>query len=397
MAYNNFKHSNNKYNNRNQTRSRSGGSRIKKEYISTDKYIQAAKVTSTEQYIPTHQFSDFDIHPRIKTNLANNKFLAPTAIQDQAIPAGLKDQDIVGIANTGTGKTAAFAIPLLHKIITSSNHYALIMAPTRELAEQIDDNFRTIASGSNILGALLIGGTSIVPQLRTLRANPRVVIGTPGRIKDHFERGSLDLNKFNLVVLDEVDRMLDMGFINDISLILKNTASNKQFYFFTATLDNKVKTVVDTFTNNPIQISVKTGDTSANVEQNVVTYSSNEDKINKLHDLLIQSPVSKALVFDDTHRSVEKLCQDLKARGFEAGTIHGGKSQAQRQRALKSFKRNEIKILVATDVAARGIDVLDISHVINYSTPHSYGDYIHRIGRTGRAGKAGFALTFIER
>jgi superfamily II DNA/RNA helicase len=387
---------NGRFSSNNRSQNHRSSSRIKKEKIESHKFIKAAQAAEIIEYKNSNWFEDFAIHPKIKSNLKQNNFQKPTAIQDKAIPAALADKDILGIANTGTGKTAAFAIPVIHKIMTCSDKYTLIMAPTRELAEQIDDNFKVIAAGSGILGVLLIGGTAIGPQLRTLRSDPRVVIGTPGRIKDHFERGTLDLSKFNLVVLDEVDRMLDMGFINDITLLLKNTPVRRQLYFFSATFDTKVQTIVKTFSSDFVQISVKQSETSDNVDQNIVKYSSGDDKLQKLHDLLVSEKVSKALVFDDTHHSVDKLSNELKLRGLSVDTIHGGKSQAQRQRALRNFKEDKIKILVATDVAARGIDVLDISHVINYSTPHTYGDYVHRIGRTGRAGKTGFALTFIS-
>jgi len=321
----------------------------------------------------------------------------PSPIQDQAIPAGLLGRDIVGIADTGTGKTAAFAVPMLHRLMSEPNIKALILAPTRELAQQIEEQCRKIAKGSGLDGALLIGGVAMMPQLRELRYNPSIIIGTPGRVKDHLERKSLNISDCNIVVLDEVDRMLDMGFINDIRHILSQTKPDRQSFYFSATLDSKVKGIIDQFSNNPVQISVKSGETSDNVEQNIVSYNSIGDKLDKLHDLLIQDTTLKALIFDDTHRSVDKLSKELEGRGFAADTIHGGRSQAQRQRALKRFKNNEVKVLVATDVAARGIDVSDISHVINYSTPQSYQDYVHRIGRTGRAGKTGFALTFLEK
>jgi len=191
--------------------------------------------------------------------------------------------------------------------------------------------------------------------------------------------------------------MLDMGFIHDISQILRQTASKKQSFFFSATIDAKVKTIIDSFAIDPVHVEVKTGDTSANVEQNVITYNGKEDKFAKLQQLLLQDKVIKTLVFDDTHRSVEKLSNELQSRGFETDAIHGGKSQSQRQKALKRFRDSNVKILVATDVAARGLDVVDITHVVNYSQPQSYGDYIHRIGRTGRAGRLGYAMTFVEK
>jgi superfamily II DNA/RNA helicase len=199
-----------------------------------------------------------------------------------------------------------------------------------------------------------------------------------------------------MVVLDEVDRMLDMGFVHDITKILGHAKSDRQSFYFTATLDFRVKKIIESFSRDPVYISVKSGDTSDSVEQNVINFSDSGHKIDKLHDILTQQTTTKTIVFDDTHRSVEKLSKELIARGFQADSIHGGKSQSQRQRVLKKFKDSEVTVLVATDVAARGLDVPDISHVINYSLPQSYDDYVHRIGRTGRAGKVGHALTFVE-
>ena len=366
-----------------------------KENIHPSRFIKAAKAIDAVAYEPKNKFSDFDIAELLQTSLIAKGVTIPSAIQDQAIPIGLAGQDIIGIANTGTGKTIAFAIPVLQRLITNQHSKVLIMAPTRELAQQIEDECRQIAKGSGLSGALLIGGTAMGPQLRDLRGKPSIVIGTPGRIKDHMERGSLDISSFDTVVLDEVDRMLDMGFVNDMRFILGEMATKRQSFFFSATMDPKVNQLIEQFANEPVMISVKTGDTVDSVEQNVVTYNSKEQKADKLHTLLIDGKV-KALVFDDTQRSVERLSNDLQARGFSADAIHGGKTQGQRQRALKRFISNEINVLVATDVAARGIDVSDVTHVINYSTPKSYDDYVHRIGRAGRAGKTGFALTFVQ-
>ena len=369
----------------------------KKENIHPSRFISTARVVEETPYVAKHSFADFAVDPLLRANIASKGFSVPSPIQDQAIPAGLAGQDVIGIANTGTGKTIAFALPMLNKLITDRNAKALIMAPTRELANQIEAECRSIAKGSGLNGALLIGGAAMGMQLRDLRQRPRIVIGTPGRIKDHLERHSLDVSTFNIAVLDEVDRMLDMGFVNDMRLILGQMAPNRQSYFFSATLDSKVSQLIQAFSNQPVTISVKTGATVDTVEQNIVTYDSRGQKAEKLHDLLISAAVSKALVFDDTQRSVERLSNELHERGFKVDAIHGGKSQGQRQRALSKFKSNEITVLVATDVAARGIDVSDISHVINYSTPNSYDDYVHRIGRAGRAGRLGHALTFIEK
>ncbi len=369
----------------------------KKAFIHPSKFIREALPLTEEQFIPQHSFADFNLHPLIQKNLENMGYESPSPIQDKTIPAGLNGKNIVGIANTGTGKTAAFAVPLLQKLILDRRSRAIILAPTRELAQQIEEQCRQIAKGSGLDGALLIGGVSMVPQLRELKYNPRIIIGTPGRIKDHLERKSLNLADCDIVVLDEVDRMLDMGFVNDIKHILSQTSVDKQSFYFSATLDGRVKAIIDSFSSDPVHVSVKSGDTSDFVHQNIVAYDSASDKIGKLHDLLINGDVTKTLVFDDTHRSVEKLYKELEARGFLAGSIHGGKSQSQRQRAYKKFKDNEINVLVATDVAARGLDVSDITHVVNYSLPNSYDDYVHRIGRTGRAGKVGHALTFVEK
>lgn len=373
-----------------------GGRKNAKQYIHPSKFVAAARMHTQAVYEPTHAFSDFDVHATLHDNLKTKGILTPTPIQDQAIPHALKGSDVIGIANTGTGKTIAFALPILHKLISDPGSRALIMAPTRELAQQIEAECRTIARSSGIRGAILIGGTAMGPQLRDLRDNPTIVIGTPGRIKDHIERRTLDISKFNIVVLDEVDRMLDMGFVADIRSILSQLSPNRQSYFFSATMDPKVEVLMSTFTNEAVTISVKTGVTAENVEQDIIAYGSSSEKIDQLHDLLNRTDVAKALVFDDTQRSVERLSNELNARGFKTDAIHGGKSQGQRIRALNKFKQNEVTILVATDVAARGIDISDITHVVNFSQPQTYEDYVHRIGRAGRAGRAGFAYTFVQ-
>jgi superfamily II DNA/RNA helicase len=366
-----------------------------KQYINPSNFVRAAKSAEEVAYVPQHSFADFAFNPLIRANLTAKGIATPTPIQDQTLSHGLAGQDVIGIANTGTGKTIAYALPVLEKLMQNRYNHALIVVPTHELAQQIDAECRSLARNSGLAGALLIGGSPMGPQQRDLRDRPQIVIGTPGRIKDHLERRTLDLSNFNIAVLDEVDRMLDMGFVNDVRLILQHLPETRQSFFFSATVDDRVNELIKSFAHEPVTISVKTGDTADMVEQNTVTYKTNSEKIDKLHNLLIND-VSKALVFGETQRSVERLSQELQLRGFQADAIHGGKSQHQRERALRRFKSNEIDILVATDVAARGIDIIDISHVINYSMPHSYDDYIHRIGRAGRAGKKGYALTFVE-
>lgn len=385
-----------KSSNHSASRSRGSGRNGNKQFINPDRFIKPAQTVEQVDYLPENQFEDFAIHPLLKKNIEAKGFISPSPIQDQAIPAGLAGKDIVGIANTGTGKTAAFAVPILHKLLQDRTSRALIIAPTRELAQQIETECRSFAKDSGLFGALVIGGTSMSAQIRDLRANPAIVIGTPGRLKDHIQTGTLNLSNFNIVVLDEVDRMVDMGFITDIRFILGRLQSRHQSYFFSATLDPKLNALVENFLTDPVHISVKTAETSDNVQQDVIRYTSVSDKMDKLHDTLLHEKTEKTLIFDATQRSVERLSKELQARGFKADAIHGGKSQGQRQRALARFKQNEIDVLVATDVAARGIDIIDITHVINYTTPNTYDDYIHRVGRAGRAGRNGQALTFVS-
>lgn len=366
------------------------------QYINPAKFIKVAQPVTAEEYTPDNNFLDFAVDERVHANLARKGFQNPTPIQDKTIPLGLEGKDIIGIANTGTGKTAAFAIPILHRLMVDQTAKALVVAPTRELAMQIEDECRLLGKGGGFTGALLIGGSAYGPQLKDLRAKPRIVVGTPGRIKDHIEQKTLNLGEFNIVVLDEVDRMLDMGFVNDVKLLLSQCAPNRQSFYFSATMDRRVSDIIDSFSPNAVAVSVKQGDTSDNVHQDVIPYSDKSSKIEGLHNLLIEPVVNKSIIFESTQRNVERLEKELIGRGFDVTSIHGGKTQGQRKRALDEFKGNKVQIMIATDVAARGIDVADVTHVVNYGLPQTYEDYTHRIGRAGRAGKIGYALTFIE-
>lgn len=385
------------------SRNRSSGRRNNRniakhgQYIDPARFVKEATITELTKFEPIHRFTDFALNDLLQRNLHTKGYVDPSPIQDQAIPVGLTGKDIIGVASTGTGKTAAFALPILQKLMADKSNAALVVAPTRELAQQIEMEMKSFAQGSTLHGTLLIGGTNMNHQIRSLNKKPQVVIGTPGRIKDHIQRGTLRLRSFNLVALDEVDRMLDMGFLPDVKEILNNLSEERQSFFFSATMDNKIRSLIEQFTNNPLTISLKPSSTSDNVHQDVVHYAGTTEKIDKLHNLLITNEVEKVILFDETKYGVERLGKELKARGFKAESIHGGKSQGQRQRALKRFKQNEVNILVATDVAARGLDVSDVTHVINYSVPKIFDDYIHRIGRAGRAGQVGYALTFIAK
>jgi len=366
--------------------------------IDPARFVKAADMPAITDYQTTNEFADFAIHPLLKSNITRKGYTSPSEIQDKTIALGLAGRNVVGVANTGTGKTAAFALPILNKLMRHPQSRAVIIAPTRELAVQIEEQCKLLAKHSGLLGAVLIGGLPMGRQKTDLKHNPRLVIGTPGRIKDHLNQGTLDLASFDMVVLDEVDRMLDMGFINDVRFILAKLPADHQAFFFSATISPEIESLIETFAHDPAVINVKIAETAANVHQDVVRYSGGaSEKMDSLRDILIKPEVQKALVFGTTKYGVERLSRNLRDRGFKTDAIHGNKSQGQRQRALNSFRNNQINVLVATDVAARGIDVTDITHVINYDVPKSYDDYVHRIGRAGRAGKPGYSLTFVER
>ncbi len=346
-------------------------------------------------YAAANSFMSFVISDVLKKNVSAKRYTIPTPIQDKAIPLILEGKDVIGIANTGTGKTAAFLIPLLNKVEENRRNKVLIVVPTRELAVQIKDEFIEFARGMNIYCALGIGGVSISRQKNDLRRNPNFVIGTPGRIKDLIRQQSLDLSTFNIVVLDEVDQMVDFGFIVDIKFVISLLAKNRQSLFFSATVDAKAREILTGFVKNPVTVSVKKQDILENIKHDIVRVSNQSNKIEQLHTLLNQKEFEKVLIFGRTKWGVQRLSDELVKRGFNADAIHGNKRQAQRLKILERFKQNDIQILLATDVASRGLDIDKVSHVINYDPPESYETYIHRIGRTGRADKIGTAITFI--
>ncbi len=362
-----------------------------------DIFIKKAKVFSQETEITTlTSFADFNLQNLLKLNIEKKGYTIPTPIQQKAIPAILEGRDLVGTANTGTGKTAAFLIPIINKIFQDRNQAALIITPTRELAVQINEELKAFAWDLKIYSALLIGGSNMHRQLSDLRRNPNVVIGTPGRLKDLIQRNMLRLNDFSIFVLDEVDLMVDIGFVADVKYFMSLLPQQRQSLFFSATISSKIQEILRNFVQNPVTVSVKSQDTAENVDQDVVRVTNRDKKVDQLHDLLIKQEFEKVLIFGKTKHGIEKLNRELEFRGFKVGAIHGNKRQSQRQRVLQSFKRDEINILLATDVASRGLDIPDVSHVINYDLPQTYDDYVHRIGRTGRAGKTGIALTFVE-
>lgn len=343
----------------------------------------------------TQKFEDFKINDALKQNIARRGFTIPSPIQDKTIPHILEGKDLIGVANTGTGKTGAFLIPLIEMLKTNKHNKVLIMVPTRELGQQIASEFRMFSFGMNVYSTLCIGGSNIRAQIDQLRRNPHIVIGTPGRLKDLVDRRILNMSSFTGVVLDEVDRMVDMGFIQDMKYLLALLPKERQSLFFSATVSHEINTVIQTFSKNPMTVSVKSQDTAQNVEQDVVRVGRGGYKMDVLQDLLKKEEFQKVLIFGRTKMGVERLATNLYQKGFKVTSIHGDKPQFKRTQAIRMFKENVVKILVATDVAARGIDIPDITHVINYDQPATYDDYIHRIGRTGRGDKRGIALTFV--
>lgn len=363
-----------------------------------DPSLLVKKSQPSEPQIPyqaVHTFDEFPICDGLKQNIKARGYTTPTPIQDQAIGHLLAGRDVIGIANTGTGKTAAFLIPLIQKNYLNRLQKVLIVAPTRELAVQILEEARVFTRGLGITSLLCIGGVGMYPQIIGLGRNPDIVVGTPGRLKDLSNHGKLHFSLYTSIVLDEVDRMLDMGFIQDIRFIIDKLPTVRQSLFFSATIPPKVEPIMKTFLHDPVTISVKAQEAPVNVDQNVIKLNGRV-KIEVLHDLLIAEGVKKVLVFGRTKWGLEKLAKELTLRGFTLAALHGNKNQNQRQRALDQFRQNRVSILLATDIASRGLDIADVTHVINYDLPETYNDYIHRIGRTGRANNKGIALTFVD-
>lgn len=367
-------------------------------YIHPSKFVSEARVTEQVAYEATHTFIDFAFDESVQRNIRHKGYEIPSAIQDQAIPHVLEGKDLIGLANTGTGKTAAFLLPIINRLqATRTFQSVLILAPTRELAQQIDEQFRDFSYGMKLYSTLLVGGMNIERQISQLARRPHVVIGTPGRTMDLMKRGKLSLDSIDVFVLDEADRMLDMGFVNDIRTIASKMPSERQTLFFSATITPEIQRLTEAFLRDPVTVSVRTAATSDNVDQNVVEAGSKEEKLEKLLQMLNEEEFEKVLLFGETKFGVQRLSDHLENSGIASVAIHGNKSQSQRQRALRAFKENKARVMVATDVAARGLDIPNVSHVINFDQPATYEDYVHRIGRTGRGGATGKALTFIDR
>lgn len=365
------------------------------ERIDYSRFIKKAVYVEEKPYEATHTFLDFPFNEKLQQNIIKKGYISPRPIQDQAIPSVMAGKDIFGMANTGTGKTAAFLLPLLDKVMKNKKEKVLVLAPTRELAIQIEEELRSLASGSGLFGVCVVGGLPINAQIREIKYGVNFVIGTPGRVTDLIKKKVLDLGDYKFVVLDEADRMLDMGFREDMVFILGKTNKERQTLFFSATLSPEIKKMTSEFLKEPVFVSVVKGDTAKNIDQDVVHIKTKEEKIERLDEILKGKGVEKVLIFREMKSSVDVLEKELRKLGYKVGGIHGDKRSRERIRTLELFKKDEINILIATDVAARGLDIPDVTHVINYDIPQTYDTYVHRIGRTGRAGKKGTALTFV--
>ncbi len=337
-------------------------------------------------------FANLSLNAKLLDRLEKLNFTKPTPIQHQAIPIALAGEDLIGIAQTGTGKTLAFGLPIINKILNQTGT-GLILVPTRELALQVEQSLSSLGQAFNLKIATLIGGTPPGPQLRKLSQHPQIIIATPGRLIDHLQQNKNILNKINTLVLDEADRMLDMGFEPQIKKILAVMPKEKrQTMLFSATMPENITKLANNYMRKPLRIEVApAGTAAANIEQEVFIVPANQ-KIILLEELLKQYP-QRILIFSRTKHGAKKITINLKKLGYKAAEIHSNKSLSQRTKALKDFKIGLVKILVATDIASRGIDVQNITVVINYDLPDNPEDYVHRIGRTARAGKSGKAIS----
>ena len=374
---------------------RRGGRKI--PTFNPSQFINTNPVNVVEEvYKPKNTFGTFGLNPKLVEKIASLKLETPSPIQDQIIPEILKGNDVIGLAETGTGKTAAFLIPIIEKTLKDRNRQTLILAPTRELALQINEELLLLSRGFGIFSTVCVGGINIRPQIKSLSRKNHFIIGTPGRVLDLIKRKNFVPANVTTVVLDEADRMLDMGFIGDMRSILSQTPKDRETLFFSATITKETEALVHDFLRNPITISVKKKDVTNNISQDVVHFEHNL-RFEKLLELLLNVEFKRVLIFGAMKHSVSKLTTQLNAGGVPSESIHGNKSHVQRQRALKSFKEGKVRVLVATDVAARGIHIDNVTHVINYDLPSTFEDYVHRIGRTGRGANRGKALTFISK
>jgi ATP-dependent RNA helicase RhlE len=341
-------------------------------------------------------FDQFNLDARLMAGIHRLGYITPTPIQAQTIPAAMNGEDIIGTAQTGTGKTAAFVLPILNKLLTGPRNCArvLIVTPTRELAEQIHEVIRDLASGTNIRSATIYGGVSAAPQVKALRAGIEILVACPGRLLDHIQQGKARLQSIEILVLDEADRMLDMGFLPDVKRILSHVPNRRQSMLFSATFPPEIEQLASRTLHNPKRIAIGLSRPARTVSHALYPVQKHL-KTALLLELLKRTDTDSVLIFTRTKHRAEKLSKQIHRAGFRATSLHSNRTQGQRQTALTGFKSGHYQVMVATDIAARGLDVEHISHVINYDMPATADDYIHRIGRTGRAEHSGDAFTLV--
>lgn len=339
-------------------------------------------------------FYGLGIAPRLLQILTNLKFVTPTPIQEKAIPIAIEGKDLVGVAQTGTGKTLAFGIPMIQRI-GQAKARGLILLPTRELAFQVEETLRKVGHGLGLKTALLIGGMSMRPQMQAIARNPHIIIGTPGRIIDHLQQKTLSLEGISILVLDEADRMLDMGFAPQIEKILHRVPKNRQTMLFSATLPSAIMNIASSYMKLPVRIEIAPPGTTVEQVTQEIFIVRKEEKLRLMEKILDQYKGS-TLIFTRTKHGAKRLTKSIRMMGHNAAEIHSNRSLAQRREALDGFKSGRYRVLVATDIAARGIDVVGIELVVNYDLPSQSEDYVHRIGRTARAGSGGHAISFAE-
>ena len=376
---------------------RSGG-RFKKSDLDLSMMVNTSiKLKEDKKDIQTRTFEELNLNPQLKSRIDKKGFVNTTEIQDKTFEIVAEGKSIIGIANTGTGKTGAFLIPIIDRLLSNKNkHKTIVLLPTRELAQQVEQEFKSLSKGLKLFSSCFIGGTSINKDVDKLRRLNHVIIGTPGRINDMINRRALKLYDFSKVVLDEFDTMLDMGFLQEVQKIIDQMHKRNQTILFSATENPKQQNIIDNLVNQYEKVRVSEGKANTdNIYQEVIKPKDDTEKNQMLVDLLRKEKFKKVLIFSETKRQVSKLCRILKKFEVRVDEIHGDKSQQYRSKAIQKFKSGSIQVMVATDVASRGIDIDNITHVINYSVPSSRESYIHRIGRTGRAGKEGNAITFI--
>ncbi|MBC8266418.1 MAG: DEAD/DEAH box helicase [Flavobacteriales bacterium] len=348
------------------------------------------------------KFEDLNLHPTLLKAVADQNYTEPTAIQAQAIPLILKNNDVLGTAQTGTGKTAAFALPILHHLVKEKESQsktkirALVVTPTRELAIQIAENFTAYSKYNGIKNTVIFGGVKQMKQVKRLNDGVDVLIATPGRLLDLMGQGYISLKDVGYFVLDEADRMLDMGFIHDIKKLLEKLPKKRQSLFFSATMPNNILKLSNTILYNPKKVAVHQVSTTAETIQQSIYYTNKHDKKALLFHILKNKEIKQILVFSRTKHGADRIVRNLKKNNIQSAAIHGDKSQPQRQKALESFKNNTIRVLVATDIAARGIDIDKLTYVLNYDIPNEPETYVHRIGRCGRAGEQGLSISICE-